>query len=132
MKQLLLLAAVVSVFGCAKEQIVQTIPGTWTIVETNDGSIGMGYRVQTYSPSTEITLQFGNDGSLILSGSNPGVANSPLWEYDRYEIAENHIIRFYQSNGRKQKKAYYEIEGSLFLNYVDNRHGYEERFLRIR
>ena len=79
MKQLLLLAAVVSFFGCTKEKIIEPIPGTWTIVETNDGGTGAGIRIQTYSPTSEISLHFGENGNLQLEGSNPGRANSPLW-----------------------------------------------------
>ena len=133
MKQLLLLAAVVSFFGCTKEKIIESIPGTWTIIETNDGDTGgAGFKIQTYSPSSEISLHFGENGDLQLEGSNPGKANSPLWHYDRYELLEGHTIRFYQSSGNKQQKAYFEIEGDLYLNYINSRHGYEEKFLRVK
>ena len=131
MKQLLLLFAMTTLFGCTKERISQPPPGTWTIVETNDVSAGY-VQIQTYVPSTEVTLEFGNAGNLILTGSNPGVAKSPLWEYDKYQMLEKNIIRFYQSTGNKERQAYYEVEGNLYLNYFDARHGYEEQFLRVK
>ena len=131
MKKLVLLFWVAALLSnCTKEKIIEPISGTWTIVETNDARAGY-IQVKTYAPSSEITLQFGENNNLILTGNNPGVAESPLWEFDKYQVLQGNFVKLYQSTGSKQMKVYYEIEGNLFLNYPD-RHGYEEKFLRIR
>ena len=131
MKTLLLCVVFLTLFSCSKEKLDQTIPGTWTIVESNIGD-GTGYTIQTYPPSSEITLEFGPSGQLLLTGTNPGTAMSPLWEYDRYEIRKDNTIHFYQSTGSKEMEAYYSLDGHLFLNYLRARCGYEERFLRVK
>lgn len=131
MKTILLCVAMLTLFSCSKENLDKTIPGSWTIVETNIGD-GSGYAIQTYTPSSEITIEFGAGGQLMLTGSNPGTAMSPLWEYDRYQIRKDNTIRFYQSTGSKEMEAYYSVEGNLFLNYLWARCGYEEQFLRVR
>jgi hypothetical protein len=105
--------------------------GTWTIVETNSAENGF-IEVQIYPPSSEVTLEFGSNGTLLRTGSNPGTAKSPLWEYDKYQVLEKNIIRFYQSAGGKEVKAFYTLDGNLFLNYLAMRHGYEEKFLKIK
>lgn len=131
MKPLFLCLALFSLFSCSKEKITQTIPGTWTIIESNIGT-GTGFNVQAYSPASEITLEFGSGGILLLTGSRPGTAMSPLWEYDRYEIKLGNIIRFFQSGGIKQMQAYYSLNNELYLNYTWARCGYEEKFLKIK
>ena len=131
MKQLLLFFAIAILFGCTKENISEPPAGTWTIIETNLEEAG-GIQIQTYSPSSEITLEFGKNGNLLLSGANPGNAMSPLWEYDSYQILEDDIIRFYQRTGNKEVQAYFSIEGNLYLNYLNLRCPYEEEFLKIK
>ncbi|RYF81424.1 MAG: hypothetical protein EON98_12395 [Chitinophagaceae bacterium] len=131
MKRLILALAIVCLFSCSKEQTIQPIDGTWTIIETNTAESGY-IEVQTYLPSSEVTLEFGSNGMLIRTGSNPGTAKCPLWEYDRYQLLEKNIVRFYQSAGNKEVKAYYTLEGNLFLNYLNMRHGYEEKFQKIK
>lgn len=131
MKKLILLFWASALFlSCTKEKITDAISGTWTIVETNDARTGY-IQVKTYTPSSEITLQFGDNGNLVLTGSNPGVAESPLWEFDKYQVLPGNFVKLYQSVGNKEMKVFYEIEGSLFLSYPDW-HGYEEKFLRIK
>lgn len=131
MKQFFLALAIICLFSCSKEQTIQPIDGTWTIIETNSAESGY-IEVQTYRPSSEVTLEFGSNGTLIRTGSNPGTAKSPLWEYDKYQLLEKNIIRFYQSAGSKETKAFYTLDGNLFLNYLSMRHGYEEKFLKIK
>jgi hypothetical protein len=130
MKKIFLLLAVVCLFSCSKENI-PSINGTWTIVESNIGT-GSGYTVQTYSPSSEVTIEFGQNGKLLLTGTNPGTAMSPLWEFDNYELKANHMIIFSQSSGAKEMEAFYTLDGHLFLNYTWARCGYEERFVRVK
>jgi hypothetical protein len=131
MKQLLTFFAITILFGCTKEKISEPPTGTWTIVKTDLGDAG-GIQIQTFTPSSEITLEFGKNGSLLLTGANPGNALSPLWEYDSYQILEDDIIRFYQRYGNKEVQAYFSIEGNLYLNYLHLRCPYEEEFLRIK
>ena len=131
MKQLLLFLAITILFGCTKEKISEPPAGTWTIVETNLEDAG-GIQFQTYAPSSEMNLEFGENGKLVLSGVNPGNAMSQLWEYDSYQLLEDEIIRFYQRNGSKEVQAYFSIEGNLYLNYLNLRCPYEEEFLKIK
>lgn len=131
MKQLLTFLAAAILFGCSKEKISSPPTGTWTIIETNLEDAG-GIQVQTYTPSSEISLEFGAKGDLVLTGANPGNAMSPLWEYDSYQMLEDDVIRFYQRAGNKEVQAYFSIEGDLFLNYLNLRCPYEEKFLRIK
>ena len=131
MKQLLTFFAITILLGCTKEKISEPPTGTWTIIETNLEDAG-GIQIQTYTPSSEVTLEFGNNGSLMLSGANPGNAMSPLWEYDSYQMLEDDIVRFYQRHGNKEAQAYFSIEGNLYLNYLNLRCPYEEEFLRVK
>jgi len=131
MKQLFAFLAIVILFGCTKENHSDLLSGTWTIVETNIEDAG-GIQVQSYPPSSEITLEFGINGSLILTGANPGNAMSPLWEYDSYQMLEDNVVRFYQRSGNKEVQAYFSIEGNLFLNYLNLRCPYEEQFLKVK
>lgn len=131
MKQLFLLLAIACLFSCSKEKIVETISGTWTIVETNTDASGI-VQVQTYAPSSEFTMEFGPEGRLILTGANPGQAMSPLWGFDRYEVLPGNMLRFFQSNGTQEIKAYFTINGELFLNHLSTRCAFEERFVRIK
>jgi hypothetical protein len=130
MKKLFLLLTVICLFSCSKENI-PSISGIWTIVETN-AEIGGGVQVQTYPPSSEVTMEFGANGQLILTGTNPGRAMSPLWDYDRYEVLPDQVIRFYKSFNGEEMKAFFTVEGDLFLNYLTVRCGYEEKFLRLK
>lgn len=131
MKRLLYSLVLILLFSCTKEQVPATIDGTWTIVESNIGT-GSGVEVHRYAASSEITLQFAPNNVLTLTGANPGAARSPLWEFDKYEIRENSMIRFFQSSGTLEMTAHYTIEGQLFLNYTWARCGYEEKFVRIK
>jgi hypothetical protein len=131
MKQLFLLLAIVCLFSCTKEKIVETVSGTWTIVETNTDASGI-VQVQTYAPTSEFTIEFGANGQLILTGANPGQAMSPLWGFDRYEVLPGNMIRFSQSNGSQEIEAYFTINGELFLNHLSTRCAHEEKFVRVK
>ncbi|HVF96601.1 MAG TPA: hypothetical protein VM871_04740 [Flavisolibacter sp.] len=131
MRKLLPLLTFLFLLGCSKEKFPQTIPGTWTIIESNIGT-GTGYTVQTYAPSSETTIEFASNGTLVLTGINPGTAMSPLWEFDRYEIEPDNKIRFYQTSGGKEMEAFFTLNGELYLNYLWARCGYEEKFLKLR
>src|SRR4051812_47885448 len=112
MKLLSLSIALFVLSACTKEKISPTIPGTWTIVESNIGT-GTGYSVQTYLPSSEITLEFMPNGNLSVSGNNPGTAMSPLCEFDKYKITADNKVRFFQSAGTKEMEAFYTLNGDL-------------------
>lgn len=131
MQKLTLLATIFFLFGCAKENIALVPSGTWTIVETAAGT-GTSVQLQTYSPTSEITLEFAPGGRLVLTGANPGQAMSPLWEYDRYEIQADNIIRFFHTNGSREMKAYLTLNNELYLNYLWARCGYEEKFVKVK
>lgn len=131
MKQLFLLLAIACLFSCTKEKIVETVSGTWTIVETNTDAGGI-VQVQTYAPTSEFTVEFAPNGQLILTGANPGQAASPLWNYDRYEVLPDNIIRFFKSTGNEEIKAYFTINGELFLNHLSTRCAHEEKFTKIK
>jgi hypothetical protein len=131
MKRLIYSLVLIFLFSCTKEEAPAFIDGTWTIVESNIGT-GTGVEVYTYTPSSDITVRFEPNNLLVLTGANPGDARSPLWQYDRYEIRENSMIRFYQSNGREVMVAHYTIDGHLYLNYPWARCGHEEKFVRVK
>ena len=131
MKHFFFALAIACLFSCSKEQTIQPIDGTWTIIETNAGT-GYGVQVQTYAPSSETTVQFAANGQLIVTGTNPGQAMSPLWEFDRYELLPDQIIRFYQSNGQEEMKAFMTLDGNLFLNYLSARCEFEEKYIRLK
>jgi hypothetical protein len=104
MKRLTVFLAIICLFSCTKEKIVESVSGTWTIVETNSDATGI-IQVQSYAPSSEFTVEFGANGQLNLSGANPGQAMSPLWGYNRYEVLPGNIIRFFKSTGSEEIKA---------------------------
>lgn len=131
MKRLFYSLVVILLFSCTKENVPSTIDGTWAIVESNIGN-GTGIEVMQYTPSSELTLQFAENNTLVLAGANPGTAQSPLWQYDRYQLLPNSMIRFFQSYGPQEMKAHYTIEGELFLNYPWARCGHEEKFVRVK
>lgn len=131
MKRFVTCLALLALFSCTKEKRPSLPSGSWTIVESNIGT-GTGFVVQTYQPSSELTVEFGADGKLLLTGNNPGTANSPLWEFDRYEMKPNNHMRFYQSGGSKEMEAFATVNGELHLNYLQTTCGYEEKFLRVK
>jgi len=131
MKQLFICVALIALFSCTRQNLKEPFSGTWTIVETNSAENGF-IQLQTYPPSSEVTLKFAGNGTLVRTGTNPGTAKSPLWEYDKYQVLEENIIRFYQSAGSKEMRALYTVDGNLVLNYLAMRHGYEETFLKIK
>ncbi|HUC81727.1 MAG TPA: hypothetical protein VMR70_12480 [Flavisolibacter sp.] len=133
MKQLFLLVAAICLFSCYKEKkpILETVSGTWTIVETSTDASGI-VQVQTYLPSSEFTMEFAPGGQLVLTGANPGQAASPLWNYDRYQVLPENMIRFYQSTGTQEIKAYFTVNGELFLNHLSTRCAHEEKFVRLK
>lgn len=131
MKKILPIWTLVFLFSCTKEKTSVNIPGTWAIVESNIGT-GTGYTVQTYLPSSEFTVEFRPDNGLRLVGTNPGTANSPLWQFDRYAMLADDKIRFYQSAGNEEMEAFITLNGELYLNYLWARCGYEEKFLKVK
>ena len=131
MKRLLFLLVISFLFSCTKENVPATIEGTWAIIESNIGN-GTGVEVMRYAPSSEMTLQFAENNMLVLTGGNPGEAQSPLWQYDRYKILPNSMIRFFQSFGPQEMEAHYTIDGELYLNYPWARCGHEEKFVRVK
>lgn len=101
------------------------------MVETNTDT-GGAIQVQTFAPSSEITLEFRPGGQLLVSGPNSLQAMSPLWQYNRYQLLNDNIIRFYQTGGSSETRAYFTLNGDLYLNYLHVRCPYKEKFLKIR
>ncbi len=131
MKQLCFFIALAFVFSCTKEKFSEPVAGTWTIIQSNIGT-GSGSMVQSYTPSSEITIEFGANSNLVLTGSNPGLATSPLWKYNKYQLLPGNKIRFFQSSGADEMEAFVTVDGQLYLDYLWARCGYQEKFLKIK
>jgi len=76
-----------------------------------------------------LLIEFKNNGDFVVSGPNPGLANSPLWEFNKYEFQADNSIRFFNSNTSADLMATYTLHKTLELDYMQ-RCGFDiEKFI---
>ena len=121
MKQITLLFVVISLFGCAKEKVPDSIVGNWTLSEIDS------YYTSTIRLSgTELSVKFDPDGKLDISGK-PNYTF--LQDFTRYEILNDGRIRFFNTTTTDELFATFNIDRTLLLSY-EVRCPYEEKFIR--
>lgn len=128
MKRWLLCLLIVVTFGCTKEKNTPSLVGRWTLIET---VADCGLTRLTYSPSSELTVQFYPNGTLFLQGTNPGKAGSDLWKFNRYEVLSDYEVRFFHSQTGVEARATFLFENGLIIGYDRGRGGWGETFIRL-
>lgn len=121
MKQIALLAVLISLIGCTREKTLNSIVGNWTLTEIDS------YNSSTIRLSgTELSVKFNSDGSVAISGK-PNYTF--LQDFNRYEIVNEDRIRFYNTNTTDELFAGFNLNNTLTFSY-EVRCPYEEKFMR--
>lgn len=121
MKQIALLAVLISLIGCTREKTLNSIVGNWTLTEIDS------YNSSTIRLSgTELSVKFNSDGSVAISGK-PNYTF--LQDFNRYEIVNEDRIRFYNTNTTDELFASFNLNNTLTFSY-EVRCPYEEKFMR--
>ena len=128
MKQLLLCFLIIGLISCSKEK-ASSLHGAWTIVETTAGT-GSGFITQTYAAGSEITIHFAANGDFSVTGPNPGVSNSKLWEFNKYELLSDQTIKLYNATSGLQTNVSFNMANGLEISYQYARCGMLEKFIR--
>jgi hypothetical protein len=122
MKRITPLLVILFLLSCTKEQVPDSLTGTWTLTQINSGDTSL---VRLYG--TEFSVQFKEKDSLFILGPEPNY--SFLQDYDRYQVIGKDSIRFFNSITGNELFASFYIDKTLSLSY-QLRCPYEEKFIR--
>jgi hypothetical protein len=122
MKRITPLLVILFLLSCTKEQVPDSLTGTWTLTQINSGDTSL---VRLYG--TEFSVQFKEKDSLFILGPKPNY--SFLQDYDRYEKIGSERIRFLNSVNGDELFAGFHVDKTLSLSY-EVRCPYEEKFIR--
>ena len=121
MKQIALLALILSFIGCTKEKAPDSIVGDWKLTEIDSYNASM-IRLS----GTELSVTFNSDGSFAISGK-PNYTF--LQDFNRYELINEGRIRFYNTSTKDTLFADFTLHNALSFSY-EVRCPYEEKFMR--
>jgi hypothetical protein len=124
MKKIILFLLLVSLFGCTKQEF-PTLHGEWTLDNIYGGG-GSGWASTPINPDYRFTVHFYKDGTLKTSG----LAWTELSQCDKYEILDDHTVKFISTTDNFRMEASYSFEEGLTLWYLNSRCGYGEKYVR--
>ena len=120
---------VLFLLSCQKEKREPQLVGKWTLIERLAGT-GGGFITTTYSPLSEMSIQFLSDGTFTLTNHNGQIPSLTLSDFDRYQVLSTDKIRFYHSASGAEMDIYYDLTTQLRLDYPA-RCGFSETMLSV-